>query len=1006
MKKIFTFMLFLCAGVLAKAQCENYTVQMFSYVANGGPTTIEWVVEELESGENLATGSATFNMFTFSNSATVCLEPGCYNLHLVGNGIFSDATAGGIITFEGAVVPPTNDLSFGTQVLDYNFCTESQTFTCNAEIAVWEQLNACEYIFANNSTTDGDGTILWQWTVDGEPVWEEDGFETAFATDGVHEVCLTMILMDGEIPLCYDTDCIELEVSGCGEANDCPTEIWSSANTECGLEVNFEIGSFVEGEAVNWWFGDSGDQVAGGHFITHVYDEPGVYNVCAYYTSNNCSGVELCTEIIVEACEPECPSVIAIDAIDCDSFYFIAQGGVVGTYSWNFGDGVTEVSEVPYADHTFEANGEYEVHVTYSTEGCEEATLVTWVNVGCDECAGEIAVAYNCGDGIAHLYVDGWSESTEVVWWINTEVQDSNDNWLLVEPNGQWVNVCAYTPGCPEICDEVFLSCENTCNLTADVTGGEGCPYLILQAYQYPEGAQIYWSQNGEQVNIGAITTFMLNEGANQLCAWYEFEGCSAEWCETFYGCGNDCPTEMWSGEGAECGVWQFEIGSFIEGEAVTWYPGDETGAVEGGHFFSHYYAEPGTYNVCAWYTSPECPDGVELCTTIVVEPCGECTEVVIGLDSYVGEGGPEFIEWWISGNGAIQASGSAEYSEEDPYYDSGLCLEDGCYELHVCAAGEFDYEAFSLFFSEEMDVLEIIEVSNFLCYGYTVVFGINSDCAVDECVAMFEPVFTATPGHVEFINTSTYDGDATFLWSYGNGTTSDGNGGNVWYTENGTYEVCLTITTGGGCTDTYCETIVVDDFAEECEGNEVVLLVSTNYPEPGEDTWSVTVAIDGETVGTFPFITCFECPETIELPLCLPNGCYTVTFNSEFGISAEEIIVAAYLLGEELPEGSMTISFDGESGTFEACFTGMEESVLSGMTFFPNPAADQLVINLGQAIGARADIIDASGRIVYSGRLSQQINYMDLSGIAAGVYSLRVVAGDYQKCEKLIISR
>jgi hypothetical protein len=40
----------------------------------------------------------------------------------------------------------------------------------------------------------------------------------------------------------------------------------------------------------------------------------------------------------------------------------------------------------------------------------------------------------------------------------------------------------------------------------------------------------------------------------------------------------NECPTEIWSGAGTECGVMNFEIGSFVEGENVTWFPGDGSG--------------------------------------------------------------------------------------------------------------------------------------------------------------------------------------------------------------------------------------------------------------------------------------------------------------------------------------------------------------------------------------------------------------------------------------------
>lgn len=49
-----------------------------------------------------------------------------------------------------------------------------------------------------------------------------------------------------------------------------------------------------------------------------------------------------------------------------------------------------------------------------------------------------------------------------------------------------------------------------------------------------------------------------------------------------------------------------------------------------------------------------------------------------------------------------------------------------------------------------------------------------------------------------------------TYLWEFGDGTTSSDPYPTHTYANNGPYLLCLTIT-GGGCTDTYCDTIVLD---------------------------------------------------------------------------------------------------------------------------------------------------------------------------------------------------
>jgi len=51
-----------------------------------------------------------------------------------------------------------------------------------------------------------------------------------------------------------------------------------------------------------------------------------------------------------------------------------------------------------------------------------------------------------------------------------------------------------------------------------------------------------------------------------------------------------------------------------------------------------------------------------------------------------------------------------------------------------------------------------------------------------------------------------------TFLWSFGDGTSSTDPFPTHTYANGGPYGLCLTITDNGGCTDTYCDSISVDD--------------------------------------------------------------------------------------------------------------------------------------------------------------------------------------------------
>lgn len=84
-----------------------------------------------------------------------------------------------------------------------------------------------------------------------------------------------------------------------------------------------------------------------------------------------------------------------------------------------------------------------------------------------------------------------------------------------------------------------------------------------------------------------------------------------------------NCPEAIDYAAGEGC-TWAFEIGSFQEGEEVLWNFGDGTEPVWGGHFIEHAFSGSGTYVINAYFTSFDCPMGVELQTTIEVSGCGE----------------------------------------------------------------------------------------------------------------------------------------------------------------------------------------------------------------------------------------------------------------------------------------------------------------------------------------------------------------------------------------------
>ena len=83
-------------------------------------------------------------------------------------------------------------------------------------------------------------------------------------------------------------------------------------------------------------------------------------------------------------------------------------------------------------------------------------------------------------------------------------------------------------------------------------------------------------------------------------------------------------------------------------------------------------------------------------------------------------------------------------------------------------------------------------------------------------CGASFVANSIGTCPIVSFFSTSVTSGEPIYEWDwdFGDGTTSYFESPEHMYTANGTYLVCLTINTGGGCSDTYCDTINISCIA------------------------------------------------------------------------------------------------------------------------------------------------------------------------------------------------
>ena len=692
----------------------------------------------------------------------------------------------------------------------------------------------------------------------------------------------------------------------------CPSEIQAVATSNCH-EFHFEIGSFVEGESVTWYFNGSDDGIVGGHFISHSFETEGEHSVCAFYTSPECpDGVELCTTVVVN-CETEtsCPEEISVnETANCHEFHFEIGSFVEGeSVTWYFNGSDDGILGGHFISHSFETEGEHSVCAFYTSP--------------------------DCPDGV-------------------------------------------------ELCTTVVVNCET----------------------------------------------------------------------ET------SCPDEIFVGETTNCHEFHFEIGSFIEGESVIWYfDGNEVGVV-GGHFISHSFETEGEHTVCAYYSNPACPEGVMLCTSVIVSCSTDCyfeisaEQVEPGVYHFTANGWPETadVHWNFGDDTDLTGPWSVSHEFEPGTYiicahtETEACgMQEDCITIEVGAtvscglSAEVVQQSCELLILHATEAPEGIEIhwtadgvpvnvgsvstfvltpgSHSICAWYT-----SWDCGLvqwcetfiveecsGDCNALFNTFYNMdVPGHLEFTNTSTYEGDVQWSWDFGNGVTSDEMNTDIWYTENGIYQVCLTLHTET-CESTMCHSITISEFEIECTDNLVIFTGAAEYSIAGTDLVNVILESGDEqifsvysvfTTGGFSFGT----------GACIPDGCYELTINTEDPLIADVINATISLDGEEIDVLQFFEGTESASITFgvnQNCGDDISEAAYSGWSIYPNPVNAELRIqSTGTGTMTNIQLHDATGRMIYNTNPNSTSALIDVSSFATGFYIMKITDENSTSTRRIEITR
>lgn len=725
------------------------------------------------------------------------------------------------------------------------------------------------------------------------------------------------------------------------------------------------------------------------------------------------------TALFIAGLSWACPIALIPVEQSCNNYLFYLQETPVGNVIWDFGDG-TQTTGTIEIFHEFPEDGVYIVEATFSGPGCPETiTLNATVIVNCgsvNDCPTEIWSGPAATCGTMNFEISSFVEGESVIWnpGDGSDPVEGGHFYAHAYANPGTYTVCAVytTPLCPEgveLCTIIIVEeCTTSLCPTAIVASAMDCDTYLFEI-EGLDNANVTWSFGDGSVSSGGIVAehSWTNNGIFIVTASVEAPLCPivppTNIITLVYtvsvNCNppSNCPTEIWAFETATCGTLDFELDLFAPDASVIWYPGDETSPVQGVPYFQHAYTNSGVYNVCAVYTSSGCPQGVELCSFVVVNACNtECSEAGLVIDSYVQEGGPTSIAYTLfdAVTNEVITGGFGEYSPENPFLDVAVCIPDGCYYLLIESTDTLTIgSGLSMqLLLDGVDVLESAEQIPQKNYMILYYFGINSVCeGQPSCEAGFEVLYSETPGHVEFINNSSFSGNAVFTWDYGNGATETIENGSSVYVEDGIYIACLTVATAN-CENTYCDFVIIENTETPCAYNEVTFIVDATYFEPVSELLQLVVSFGQEPIHVMDFETDNLINNT--LSVCIPDGCYDVSINSALPVQALSIVCSfegdniqqlgnlQLLIGETNSTAAIGVNMD--------CAIGIEEEHTQTINAYPNPACDNIQFASVKNIES-IEVFDLTGKRILAVKPNQLQTQLNTADWSDGLYVAQI---------------
>ncbi|PCJ85008.1 MAG: hypothetical protein COA57_08285 [Flavobacteriales bacterium] len=641
------------------------------------------------------------------------------------------------------------------------------------------------YVCLNDTTEFYDASIFgsgvglavaWQWDFGDGNTDTIQNPKHVFASEGAYNV--TLIATDfagGKDTITYIVD------------------IWKCCAVDWYWFADTSKTAYFQG--LSWgnppftWQWDFGDSTTGNvPNPLHQYADTGMYIACL--TSTDASGCTdtWCDTVYIGVGPPPCFSDWLYVVDTNNTAYFIDNSYIAGSgpsWSWSFGDSTSGVGPNPV--HTFPDTGEYVVCLTIAdTIGCSD----TW----CD--------TVKIGVSGSPCYSDWnyYTDTTTMVFFNETALGpaemffwDFGDSTYSTNPNP--VHIFPST-GPYWVCLTIADSA-GTCGDTWCQQVNVGTPPPCLSDWDYftdstttgfftayaPPGTMFAWEFGDGATSAMPNPAHIYDSvGTYWVCLTVsDSTGCSDTKCEAVtVGYGPPCnadfyffvdSTDVYFADNSNANYWVWDFGD---------------GNTSFGPNPAHTYDSAGFYWVCLTIadTNTGCTDTwcIDVAVGLGGPPCSadwfHFSDT--STTAYFTDVSANAAQWqWEFGDGdtSYMQNPAHTFDSAGTYWvcltvaDSSGCVDQWCQQVNVGNQGPPPCNS-------------------------------NWDYGVMDSTAFFTAY--APPG-------------TTFMWDFGDSTTSTVQNPAHNYTASGTYWVCLTVSNSTGCTDTWCEQVTVGVGVQNC---------------------------------------------------------------------------------------------------------------------------------------------------------------------------------------------